>query len=110
MKLFVRWIVSALIILLAAYFVPGVSVVSFWTALIVALVLGVVNVFLKPLFILLTLPITIVTLGLFIIVINAVLVLFVAALVPGFTVDGFFSALLFGIVISFLTMILSKVT
>lgn len=73
---------------------------SFWTAIVVAIVLGIVNALLKPLLILLTLPVTILTLGLFLFVINAALVLLVAKLVPGFEVRGFWWAMLFSLVVS----------
>ncbi len=89
-----------MVIVVAAYIVPGVHVSGFITALAVALVLGVVNAVLKPLLIILTLPITLLTLGLFALVLNAVLILLVGWIVPGFIVDGFLSALVFGIVLS----------
>lgn len=100
MHIIIRWVISALAILLTAYLVPGVQVVSFATALLVAVVLGIVNAILKPLLVLLTLPITVLTLGLFMFIINAVMILIVDRLIPGFSVDSFLTALLFSLVLS----------
>lgn len=110
MSLLIRWIVSGLVILSAAYILPGVHVESFMAALVAALVLGIINAFIKPLLILLTLPITLVTLGLFTLVINAGLVLLTARIVPGFTVDGFLWALAFSLVLSLANAFLSHLT
>lgn len=110
MKMILNWLASALVILTAAYLLPGVHVASFITALVVAIVLGVVNAFLKPILILLTLPLTILTLGLFTFVINALLILLTAKIVPGFVVDGFWWAVLFGIVLSVINFILHKMS
>jgi len=85
---------------ISAYLIPGVSVDNWVTVLLVAIFLGIVNTILKPILVILTLPITLLTLGLFTLVINAVLVLLVSALVPGFHVEGFIAALLFSIVLS----------
>jgi len=92
-----------LAILLVAYLVPGVSVDGFKTALIVALLLGLINVTLKPVLFILTLPITILTLGLFALVLNALLLWFVASFVEGFAVDSFFAAFLGSLIISAVT-------
>ena len=100
MGILINWIVSALVIVSIAYVLPGVHVAGFSTALVVALVLGIINAFLKPVLIILTLPINILTLGLFTFVINAVLILLVSKLVPGFIVDGFLWAFVFGIILS----------
>lgn len=81
---------------------------NFVTALLVALVLGLLNVFIKPLFVILTLPINILTLGLFTLVINAVIIMMVSALVPGFKVDGFWNAMLFSIVLSIVMWLINK--
>lgn len=95
-----NWVVSAMVIFSVAYILPGVHVVDFTTAFAVALVLGIINAFLKPILLILTLPITILTLGLFALILNALLILFAANVVPGFKVDGFLWALVFGIVLS----------
>ncbi len=89
-----RWIINALALLLVANVVPGFGVDSFYAALIAALVLGLVNALVRPLFFILTLPITILTLGLFTFVINAFMILLVSTIVKGFVVEGFTPALL----------------
>lgn len=99
-SILINWIISAMVIFSSAYVLPGVHVANFTAALVVALVLGIVNAILKPILVVLTLPITILTLGLFYLVLNALLVLLVSNLVPGFTVDSFWWALIFGIVLS----------
>lgn len=99
MQLLLRWILNAAALLLVAYLVPGVHVAGFYAALIAALVLGIVNALIRPLLILLTLPITILTLGLFTLVINAFLLWFVSTVVKGFAIDGFVPALLGALVL-----------
>jgi putative membrane protein len=86
------WLINALALLALPYLVPSVHVDSFLTALVAALLLGLVNTLIRPILVLLTLPVTLVTLGLFIFVINALLFWFVASFVKGFTVGGFWSA------------------
>lgn len=98
MRLFIEWVVSAIAIGVSAYLVPGVMVTPVG-ALILAVVLGALNVFIRPVLLLLTLPITVLTLGLFSLVINAVLVMLAALIVPGFAVSGFWSALGFAAVL-----------
>jgi len=88
-----RLIINALLILLLSYIIPGIEVSGFYIALLVAIIFGLVNIFIKPLIILLTLPITILTLGLFILVINAFLFWLVSVIIPGFEVHSFWSAL-----------------
>jgi len=100
MKLLFNWLVYAVAIFLTSYFLQGVHVDSFVTALIVAVVLGVVNTFLRPLLVILTLPINILTLGLFTFVLNAALILLVAHFVPGFFIANFWTALIFSIIFS----------
>ncbi|MEK9184364.1 MAG: phage holin family protein [Patescibacteria group bacterium] len=95
----VHWIVSALAIGIAAYLIPGIDV-TLVGALVLAVVLGLINVFLKPLIGLITLPINIVTLGLFSLVVNALLIMLAGMVVPGFAVDGFWPAFFFSIVVS----------
>jgi putative membrane protein len=106
-SLLLRWILNAAALLLVAYLYPGVAVTSFWAALIAALVLGLVNAFVRPLLVLLTLPVTLLTLGLFLFVINALLFWFVANVVQGFTVAGFWAALVGSILYSVITLITS---
>lgn len=100
MKLLVRIIITSVLVLLIAHFMKGVHVAGFVTALLVAVVLGLLNIFIKPIFVLLTLPFTIVTLGLFLLVINAIIILLCTNIVGGFSVDTFWTALLFSIVLS----------
>jgi putative membrane protein len=78
----------------------GVHVAGFTTALIVAVVLGLLNIFIKPILVILTLPVTFITLGLFLLVINAIIILLCDTIVGGFGVDSFFTALLFSIILS----------
>ncbi|NTU46468.1 phage holin family protein [Candidatus Roizmanbacteria bacterium] len=103
-------IISALAIFFASYIVPGVHIDSFVTALIGAVVLALVNAFLRPILLFFTLPITILTLGLFIFVVNAALVLLVSKLVPGFSIDNFWSALLFSLFVSVVSSLLQSLT
>jgi putative membrane protein len=103
MKLIVaRILISAVVILFLGWLLPGVEVVSSWKAVIAALVLALINAFIRPVLIFLTLPATIVTLGLFLFVINALMVLLAARWVDGFKVDGFWWALLFSFLLSIL--------
>ncbi|MES2225211.1 MAG: phage holin family protein [Patescibacteria group bacterium] len=99
MKIFYHWLVSAIAIGIAAYILPGVTI-TIAGALVLAVVLGIINIFIKPIVKLLTLPLTIITLGLFSLVINALLILLAGAVVPGFVVAGFWSAFLFAIILS----------
>ncbi len=108
--LFVRWLVSAVAVMITAYLLPGAHVGSLFVALVVAVVLGIINLFLKPVLIILTLPINIVSLGLFTFVINALLVQLASNLVPGFQVDGFLWALAFSVVLSIVNSFLHGVS
>jgi putative membrane protein len=107
LTLLARWIINAAALLLVAYIYPGVSVDSFFSALVAALVLGLVNAVVRPLLVILTLPVTLLTLGLFLFVINALLFWFVAELVKGFTVSGFGAALVGSILYSLITLVTS---
>lgn len=109
MSVLTNWILSALTIFLVANYVPGFDVDTFTTALIVALVLGIINAFIKPIITILTLPITILTLGLFSFVINAVLLLTVAKFVQGFDIEGFAPALIAAIVLWLINIIINFV-
>ena len=110
MEILVSWLVSALAILATAYVLPGVRIENIFTALITAVVLGIINSILKPILLLLTLPINILTLGLLTFVINALLVLLASAIVPGFKVDGFWWALAFSIVLSLVNTFLGNLS
>lgn len=100
MQMLINAVVNALSVWIAAYVLPGVKVDGFMTALVVSVILGVANAVLKPLLVILTIPITVVTFGLFLFVINALMILLVAKIVPGFTVENFWWALLFSLVLS----------
>lgn len=100
MHLLLTLLASTLAVVVASYVLPGIDVDGWTTALVVAVLLGLVNMIVRPLVVLLTLPVTILTLGLFLFVVNALMVLLVAQLVPGFTVAGFWWALLFSLVVS----------
>ena len=110
MQYLLRLIVIALSLLITTYIVPGFSVSNFWTALLSALVLSMLNLFIKPIITLLTLPITLLTLGLFSFVINALMLLLAAHFIHGFTITGFIPALLGSIVISLISSLLSMLT
>lgn len=105
--LLARWVINAAGLLLVAYLYPGVVVEGFLAALLAALVLGLVNAVIRPILVILTLPATILTLGLFIFVINALLFWFVAEIVHGFRVTGFGAALLGSILYSIITLLTS---
>lgn len=100
MNWIIRLLLNGLAVVLTAYLLPGVDVNDYGTALIVALILAIVNVIVKPILVVLTIPITIITLGLFLLVINAAIILFVDNLVAGFVVRGFWWALLFSLILS----------
>jgi len=106
MKLLLRLVISTLAVLVGANVIPGVSVESFTTAIIVAIVLGILNTFLKPVLQILALPITIITLGLFYFVVNVFIIYLASFMVDGFYVSNFLSALLFGFVVSIVSAIL----
>lgn len=109
MKLFIaRMLISAVVILFLAWLLPGVAVESTWKAIVAALVLSLINAFIKPILLLLTLPITVVTLGLFLFVLNAAMVLLAARWIEGFEVDGFWSALIFSLLLSVLNSVIQK--
>ena len=106
MKLLITWLASALAILLSAWLVPGVYISGFGSALIAAIVLGVVNAIIRPILIVLTLPINILTLGLFTLVINAAMVALSAAVLPGFSISSFWTAVLFSLILTVIDWII----
>ena len=107
MRLLIVWIINALSLLALPYLFDSIHVDSFYTAMIVAVVLGLVNAFIRPLVILLTLPATILTLGLFIFVINGLMFWFVGTFIKGFTVGGFWPALFGAIAYSVISWLCS---
>jgi putative membrane protein len=100
MNLIVRFLLSGVAVMLTAYLLPGVHVKDYWAALLVAILISIVNVIIKPILIIFTIPITVVTLGLFLLVINALMILLVDSLVDDFAVDGFWWALAFSLIMS----------
>ncbi len=96
-------------VLLAAYLVPGFHVADVYAAVVIAIMLGIIGVTLKPILVILTLPITVLTLGLFSFVINAGILLFLASFVKGFSIDGFFPALVGGAVIALVQWAVNRV-
>lgn len=106
MGILVTLIVQTLSVFVAAYLIPGVVVSSFLTAFVVAVVLGVLNALLKPVLIILTLPLTILTFGLFALFINVVIILLAGAIVPGFEINGFWSAVIFGLLMALINMLI----
>lgn len=109
MNLIIRLLLTAVAVVILAKFLPGVQVAGFTGAIIVAIVLAILNVILKPILIILTLPITVVTLGLFLLVINALIILLAANVLDGFAVSGFWTALLFSLLLSLLQAILFSI-
>jgi putative membrane protein len=107
MFLVIKWLIMVLAIAISSYLVPGVAIAGFWSALWLALFLGVVNILIKPILILVTLPINILTLGLFTFVINALMILLAASVIKGFSVSGFWVAMLFSIVLSIISYFLN---
>lgn len=105
MNFILTLLISAGAVLLSAYLLPGVHVAGFLTAIVVAAVLALFNAILKPILIILTIPITILTLGLFLLVINALIILLTDFFIAGFVVDGFWWALFFSLILSIVTYV-----
>ena len=110
LKLATKILAVVFALLLIAEYVPGFAVSGFYTALIVAVILGVLNVTVRPILFVLTLPITILTLGIFLFILNAVLLWFVASFVEGFEIDGFVPALIGAFLISAVSWIVNRIT
>lgn len=106
MTFLVKMIVTTFAVVIGSYILPGVAVAGFLTAIIVAFVLGILNTLLKPILVILTIPVTVFTLGLFLLVINAFIIQLAAYFVDGFDVRNFWIALLFSIILSLITSIL----
>lgn len=107
MNLIIRLLLTALAVVILAKFLPGVQLADgFTSAIILAVVLALLNAFIKPILVLLTLPITVITLGLFLLVINAAIILLAAKFMDGFAISGFWTALLFSLLLSFLQSVL----
>ena len=108
MKLLLTWVLAACALLMVAYLYPGVQVASFTSALIAAAVIGLFNMLLRPVLVVLTLPVTLVTLGLFLFVINALLFWSAAGVLDGFHVNGFWAALLGSLIYSALMLVVNS--
>jgi putative membrane protein len=108
MNTFLKILITAFAVVVLSYVLPGVTVSGYFSAIIVAAVIALLNMFVRPVLIFFTLPATLVTLGLFLFVINAVIILLADKLVSGFAVSGFWVALLFSILLSFLRSFLFK--
>jgi putative membrane protein len=106
----IRFLLSGVAVLLTAYLLPGVDVDHYGYALLAAVVISIANILVKPILIILTIPITIFTLGLFLLVINAFIILIVDYFVPGFAVDGFWWALAFSLILSIFNSMFSELT
>lgn len=108
MNVLVNLLIQTVAIVITSQIIPGVQVLSLFTAVITAVCIGIINMTIKPVIIFFTLPVTIITLGLFTFVINALMVLLVSRIVPGFQVDGFWPALWFSIVLSLVSYFLNS--
>lgn len=110
MNWLVRFLLSGLAVLLTAYLLPGVDVTHYGYALLVAALISLSNIIVKPILVILTIPITILTLGLFLLVINALIILLVDYITPGFDVDGFWWALAFSLILSLFNSLFSDLS
>ncbi|SDM34911.1 putative membrane protein [Catalinimonas alkaloidigena] len=106
MGLILSILLSALAVMAGAYLLPGVTVDGYGTAIVVAIVLAILNAILRPILVILTIPVTILTLGLFLLVINVIIIYIADALIGGFEVAGFLSALLFSIILALLNALI----
>jgi len=109
MRYLAKFLITALALLGVSYFLPGFSVSGFWSALAVAFILGLLNILVRPILLILTFPITLLTLGLFSLVINGALLWFVASFVEGFAVSSFWAALLGAAIISFVGWVADRI-
>ena len=109
MGIIIKILLTGVAALLAAYILPGVQIDGFGSALILAVVLALLNLVVRPILVLLTIPVTILTLGLFLLVINALIILMAEYLIPGFQVDGFLWALIFSLVLSLIEAVLDAI-
>lgn len=109
LSMLLYWVLTAVVLLIVDALLPGIAISGFGTALIAALVMGLVNFFIRPILSLLTLPLNLLTLGLFSFIVNAILFALVAWIVPGFEVHGFLNALIGSLLLSIMTSVLSLV-
>jgi putative membrane protein len=109
MNFLIKILITSLAVLFTSKILPGITIDNYTTAILVAIVIALLNTFLKPLLILLTIPVTVLTLGLFLLVINAFIIMITSELIKGFNVDGFWWALLFSIILSIVTSLLEAI-
>lgn len=107
MSLIVQWLILSLAVMITAWIVPGIVVTNFATAMVAGVVIALINIFIKPVILMLLLPVNILTLGLSVLVVNALLLMFVAHLVPGVSINSFWSAFFGAIILSLLTLAIS---
>lgn len=110
MNMIIRFLLSGVAVMLTAYLLPGAHIQDYWAALLVAVLISVSNVVVKPILVLFTIPITILTLGLFLLVINAIIILMVDYFVDGFSVDNFWWALAFSLILSVFNSLFADLT
>ena len=109
MKFLIKLLITAIVVVLLSKVLPGVETTDYFTAVLVALALSILNFIVKPILVILTLPVTVVTLGLFLLVNNAIIILLADSLVDGFQVDGFWYALIFSLLLAIVRSFLFKV-
>lgn len=109
MNIILKWILFALLIMFIAWVIPGITVTGFISALIVVIVLSIVNLFIRPLVELISLPLNVITLGIFSLIINALLFLLAAKFSPGFQIDGFWSGFFGALILSVFTPMIDKI-
>ncbi len=105
----VRWILSALLIIFIAWIIPGITISNFVSALIVVVIMGLVNIFIRPLVQLISLPLNFLTLGIFGLIINALLFLLVGKIAPGFTINGFWAGFFGALILSVFTPLINNI-
>ena len=104
----IRWLVCSLYVMLISWILPGIHIKSLWVAMLVSLMIGLFNIVVKPILIILTIPVTIVTLGVFLLIINALIIYWTSHIINGFEVLGFWSAFWFGLIYSCLKLLTFK--
>lgn len=110
MYLLLRWLINTLILILVSMLIPGFHLANFWTALIAALVISILNALIRPVLIILTFPINLITLGLFTFFINALMLFLASSIVKGFTIDSYASAFLAGLIIWVINLIINSIS
>lgn len=105
----IRWILSALLVIFIAWIVPGITISNFISALFVVVIIALINIFIRPLVEVISLPINFLTLGIFGLIINALLFMLAGKIAPGFQIEGFWSALLGSIILSVLMPLINKI-